>query len=125
PTSFDRCYLWQTSTRMFLDPKTIEFALDKDREATLIGSGEKVTLPKGSMGEITKIVEGTYTVGILGADQRVVRIAEKALDPLMSSVTPDSQTGLKKFNFKEDYTALQIPSGRETLIKKATDGEIM
>jgi multisubunit Na+/H+ antiporter MnhC subunit len=124
-TIFAGFCLWAMATRMFLDHRTIEFALNKDSEATLILSGEKVTLPKGTTGEITKIVEGTYTVGILGADQRVVRIAEKALDPLMSSVTPDSQTGLKKFNFKEDYTALQIPSGKETLIRKGTDGEIM
>ena len=124
-TVFAGFCLWAMATRMFLDHRTIEFALNKDCEATLIPSGEKVTLPKGTTGEITKIVEGTYTVGILGANQRVVRIAEKALDPLMSSVTLDSQTGLKKFNFKEDYTALQIPSGRETLIKKGTDGEIM
>lgn len=124
-TVFAGFCLWAMATRMFLDHRTIEFALNKDCEATQIPSEEKMTLPQGTTGEITKIVEGTYTVGILGADQRVVRIAEKALDPLMTSPTPDSQTGLKRFTFKEDYRALQIPSGRETLIKKGTDAEIM
>src|SRR4029450_757549 len=124
-TVFAGFCLWAMATRMFLDHRTIEFALNKDCEATQIPSEEKMTLPQGTTGEITKIVEGTYTVGILGPDQRVVRIAEKALDPLMTSPTPDSQTGLKRFTFKEDYRALQIPSGRETLIKKETDAEIM
>ena len=124
-TVFAGFCLWAMATRMFLDHRTIEFALNKNCEATQIPSGEKMTLPQGTTGEITKIVEGTYTVGTLGADQRVVRIAEKALDPLMTSPTPDWQTGLNRFTLKEDYRALQIPSGRETLIKKGTDAEIM
>src|SRR6266498_3997712 len=124
-TLFAGFCLWAMATRMFLDHRTIEFALNKDCEATQIPSGEKMTLPQGTTGEITKIVEGTYTVGILGVDQPVVRIAEKALDPLMTSPTPDPQTGLKRFTFKDNYRALQIPSGRETLIKKGTDAEIM
>jgi hypothetical protein len=124
-TVFAGFCLWAMATRMFLDHKKIEFTLSKDCEATQIPSGEKMMLLQGTTGEITKVVEGTYTVGIPGTDQRVVRIAEKDLGPLMINPTSDPQTNLKRFTFKDDYRALQIPSGRETLIQKGTEGEIM
>jgi patatin-like phospholipase len=124
-TVFAGFCLWAMATRMFLDHKRIEFTLSKDCEAIQISSGEKMTLPQGTTGEITKVVEGTYTVGIPGADQRVVRIAEKDLDSLIINPTSDPQTKLKRFTFKDDYRALQIPSGSETLIQKGTEGEIM
>src|SRR5207245_6309533 len=69
--------LWAMATRMFLDHKNIEFTLRRPCEAIQIPSGEKMALPPGSNGVIKRMDEGTYTVGILGADQAVVRIAEK------------------------------------------------
>ena len=102
-----------------------EFTLSRDCEAIQIPSGEKMALPQGSNGVITRLDEGTYTVGILGADQAVVRIAEKDLDPLMINPSPDLQTNLKRFTFGRECRAIQIPSGKETLIRKGTEGEIV
>src|SRR5437588_891642 len=76
--------LWAMATRMFLDHKNIEFTLTRPCDAIQIPSGEKMALPQGSNGVITRMDEGTYTVGILGADQAVVRFAEEDLDPLIS-----------------------------------------
>src|SRR2546423_4931178 len=67
--------LWAMATRMFLVPKNIEFTLTCPCNPIQIPSGEKMALPQGSNGVITRMDEGTYTVGILGADQAVVRIA--------------------------------------------------
>jgi Patatin-like phospholipase len=124
-TVFAGFCLWAMATRMFLDHRTIEFTLKRDCEAIQISSGEKMALPQGTTGEITEIVEGTYTVGILGADQRVVRIAEKDLEPLIVNQMSDDQTHLTRFTFGDRCGAIEIPSGRETVIKKGTEGEIM
>jgi len=117
--------LWAMATRMFLDHKNIEFTLTRPCDAIQIPNGEKMALPQGSNGVITRLDEGTYTVGILGADQAVVRIAEKDLDPLMINPSSDLQTNLKRFTFGRECRAIQIPSGKETLIRKGTEGEIV
>ncbi|HEU5248079.1 MAG TPA: patatin-like phospholipase family protein [Candidatus Udaeobacter sp.] len=124
-TVFAGFCLWAMATRMFLDHKQIEFTLKRACEATQIPSEEKMTLPQGTTGVVTRIVEGTYTVGILGADQAVVRIPEKDLDASLMNQTSDSKTNLKKFTFRRGSRAIQIPSGKETPIPKGTEGEII
>ena len=124
-TVFAGFCLWAMATQMFLDHKQIEFTLKRDCDATQIASGEKIMLPQGTTGVVTRIVDGTYTVGILGADQAVVRIPEKDLDVSITNPASDSQTKLKRFTFIRNSRAIQIPSGKETLIGKGTEGEII
>jgi hypothetical protein len=117
--------LWAMATRMFLDHRSVEFTLTDTCEATQIPSGEKIVLPKGTTGEVTKITDGTYTIGIVGADQARVRIAEKDLQPLMTESTLDSQTRLNRFTFTGKCRAIEVPSGRERSIEPGTTGEII
>jgi hypothetical protein len=110
---------------MFLDHRNVEFTLTDTCEAIQIPSAEKIVLPKGTTGEITKITEGTYTIGIVGAHQETVRIAEKDLQPLMTKSTEDPHTHLNEFTFIGKCRAIEVPSGSETLIEPGTTGEII
>jgi hypothetical protein len=111
--------LWAMATRMFLYPEKIEFTIKGDCEAIQIPSGEKMRLPKGTTGEITKIVEGSY---IIATPQGPARIAERDIDVSERA----SETNLpKKFVVKRNCKAIQIPGRRETLIQKGTEGEII
>jgi hypothetical protein len=124
-TVFAGFCLWGMATRMFLDHRNVEFTLTGNCEAIQIPSGETIVLPKGTTGEITKIIEGTYTVGIVGGDQETVRIAEKDLQPLMAKSTFDSETRLDGFTFIGKCRAIEVPSESETLIEPGASGEII
>ena len=136
--------LWAMATRLFLDPKEIEFT--SKCEAIQIPSGNQTTILQGTKGVIKQIVWGSDTIGTLGTDQVVfrtppwvnlglgditlgtdqvvARIAEKDLDALELNPVPGPETNLK-FTLNRDCEAIQIPSGRKTKIPQGTEGEIM
>jgi hypothetical protein len=61
-----------------LKPKQTKFALTRACNATRIPSGEKITLPRGTTGQIKQIDEGSYTIETDQGNQ--ARIARKHLD---------------------------------------------
>jgi hypothetical protein len=107
--------LWAMATRIFLDPKEVEFT--RDYEAIQIPSGQKTTIPHGKKGVVKQkqIVEGGATIG---TGQVLARIAEKDLDALELSQQ-------KLFTLVRDCEATEIPSGQEVTIWQGTEGEIM
>jgi Patatin-like phospholipase len=122
--------LWAMATRLFLDHKNLEFTATSDCEAIRIPNKEKITIekiriPKGTTGVIQQNVEGSYTIGILGADQAVVRVAAKDLDLAEAKPTLDPQTNLEKFTFTRDCDAIEIPSRKEKPIHTGTLAEII
>jgi Patatin-like phospholipase len=109
--------LWAFATRMFLDPKKIEFTHECD--AIRIPSGEKITIPAGTEATIKEVVDASY---VIQTDQGPARVAERGLDVLER----DPETNLaKKFRSKRDCEAILIPSGRKTDIPAGTEGSIM
>ncbi len=122
--------LWAMATRLFLDHKNLEFTATSDCDATQIPNKEKITIgkiriPKGTTGVIQQIAEGSYTIGILGADQAVVRVAAKDLDLAEAKPTLDPQTNLEKFTFTRDCDVIEIPSRKEMRIRQGTLAEII
>jgi hypothetical protein len=110
------------ATRLFLDPK-IEFA--RSYETTDNSTGQKKVIPEGTLGVIKQVVEASDTVGTLGPNHIVARIAEKDFDALQLDQVPDRDTKLPKFILKRDCQAIQIPNGTRTNIPKGTMGLIM
>jgi hypothetical protein len=109
--------LWAIATRMFLDPKKIEFT--RSCNAIRIPDQLQITIPARSEGVIKQIVDGTY---IIQTDQGPARISERGLDVLER----DPETNLpKKFRSKRDCKAILIPSGQKTKIVAGTEGMIM
>jgi rRNA maturation protein Nop10 len=109
--------LWVMATRMFLDPKKIEFT--RDYQAIQIPSELSVTIPARTDGVIKQIVDGSY---IVRTGQGPARVAERDVNVLER----DPQTDLpRKFSLKRASKAIQIPSGRKTTIPEGTEDEIM
>ena len=109
--------LWVAATRMFLDPRKIEFTRICD--AIQIPSEQKITIPSRTEGILKQIVDGSY---IIQTDQGPARIVERGLDVLER----DPETNLaKKFRSKRDCKAILVPSGRKTNIRAGTEGLIM
>jgi patatin-like phospholipase len=113
--------VWAMATRLFLDPKKIEFT--QDCEAKQIPSGQNTTVQEGTKGLI-KQVEGSGTIKglitepvegryIIATPQGLVRIAEKDLNAWQP-----------KFKLARDCEALETPSGRKTTIQYGTNGQI-
>ncbi|PWT79684.1 MAG: hypothetical protein C5B58_13035 [Acidobacteria bacterium] len=111
--------LWVMATRLFLNPKQIEFT--RDCEAREVPSGQTMTVPKGTKGQIKEVagsdmveglitepVEGRY---IIATPEGLVRIAEKDLNAWQP-----------KFKLARDCPA--ISNGQKTTIPHGTKGQI-
>jgi hypothetical protein len=108
--------LWAFATKMFLDPKKIEFSRKCD--AIRIPTKDNLTIPDRTEGTIKQIVDTSY---VIPTDQGPARIAERDLDVLEG----DPETNFsKKFRVKRACKAILIPSGRTTNISAGTQGLI-
>src|SRR5438093_1165603 len=108
--------LWAFATKMFLDPKKIEFSRKCD--AIRIPSKDNLTIPDRTEGTIKQIVDTSY---VIPTDQGPARIAERDFDVLEG----DPETNFaKKFRVKRACKAILIPSGRTTNISGGTQGLI-
>ena len=79
--------LWVMATRLFLDPKKIEFTRTYD--AIGVADEQKITIPAGTVGIVKKIVDGSY---IIQTDEGPARIGQRGLDVLKR----DPETNLPK-----------------------------
>lgn len=109
--------LWAFATRMFLDPKKIEFRRDCD--AIRIPSEQKITIPVRTDGIIKQIVDASY---VIQTDRGPARVTERGFD--VSERDPETNLA-KKFKLKRDCKATLIPSGRKTKVPAGTEGLIM
>jgi Patatin-like phospholipase len=109
--------LWAIATRLFLDPRKIDFTRNCD--AIQIPSQQQITIPGRTQGIIKQIVDGSY---IIQTDQGPARISQRGLDVLER----DAGTNLpKKFRAKRGCKATLIPGGQKTKIAAGTEGLIM
>src|SRR5439155_24374769 len=107
--------LWTMATRMFLDPKKIEFT--RECKAIQIPGGQEIPIPAGKEGVIKEIVDGSYIVKADKAEGPV-RVAERHLDFL----EPDPETGLIQVRLKRDCKAIDVHSGQKIRIEVNTPG---
>jgi patatin-like phospholipase len=109
--------LWAIATRMFLDPRKIEFTRNCD--AIQIPSQQPTTISSGTQGVIKQIVNGSYNIQ---TKQGPARVSEKCLD--VSELYTETNLP-KKFRAKRVCKATLIPSGQKTKVEAGTEGLII